>query len=305
MDAESIAVVRRFNRAVTQRIGALDDAFLARGRSLGQSRILWEIGEDGATLRDLRERLDLDSGYLTRMLHALESSGLVAVTTTPGDARSRTATLTAEGIAERRELDRLSDAQAADLLASLSEPHRHQLVEAMQVVHRLIEASAIEFVVTDPADPDARAAVGHYFAELAARFESGFAEGVTLPLADDALRAPAGLLLLARLHGSVVGVGGVKFLGAIGPAGEAVGEIKRVWVAPDARGLGLGRRLLGELERRAADHGCDLVRLDTNRALGEAIALYRGSGYVEVPAFNDEPYAHHWFVKALDAHPES
>lgn len=301
MDAESIAVVRRFNRAVTQRIGALDDAFLSRGRSLGQSRMLWEIGEDGATLRELRERLDLDSGYLTRMVQALEASGLVRLTATPGDARSRTATLTSAGIAERRELDRLSDEQAAALLAPLPENHRNRLVEAMAVVHRLIEASAIEFVVTDPADPHARAAVGRYFAELATRFETGFAQDVTLPLTDEALRAPAGLLLLARLHGSVVGVGGVKFLGPVGPAGQSVGEIKRVWVAPEARGLGLGRRLLGELEQRAAEHGCHAVRLDTNRALTEAIALYRESGYEEVPAFNEEPYAHHWFTKVLNA----
>lgn len=303
MDSESIAVVRRFNRAVTQRVGALDDAFLARGRSLGQSRLLWEIGEAGATLRDLRERLDLDSGYLTRMLQALEQSGLVVLGATPGDARSRTARLTAAGLDERRELDRLSDAQALAILDPLSPAHRERLVSAMAVVERLLDASAVEYVVTDPGDPDARAAVGHYFAELAERFETGFAADVTLPLADDALRAPAGLLLLARLHGAVVGVGGVKFLGAIGSTGQTVGEIKRVWIAPEARGMGVGRRLLGELERLAAEHGCVEVRLDTNRALIEAIALYRASGYREVAAFNDEPYAHHWFVKTLNRQP--
>ena len=72
-----------------------------------------------------------------------------------------------------------------------------------------------------------------------------------------------------------------------------------MWVAPAARGTGLGRRLLADLEARARDHGCTRVRLDTNRTLTEAIALYRTSGYREVAAFNDEPYAHHWFEKTL------
>jgi ribosomal protein S18 acetylase RimI-like enzyme len=90
-----------------------------------------------------------------------------------------------------------------------------------------------------------------------------------------------------------VGCGGVK-LPAAGPA-----EIKRLWVSPRVRGLGLARRLLAELEERAAGHGSELVRLDTNRALEAATRLYRGSGYEEVPAFNDEPYAHHWFEERL------
>ena len=72
-----------------------------------------------------------------------------------------------------------------------------------------------------------------------------------------------------------------------------------MWVAPSARGLGVGRRLLSELEREAAHHGSDVVRLETNRSLTEAIALYRSSGYVEVDPFNDEPYAHHWFEKRI------
>ena len=67
------------------------------------------------------------------------------------------------------------------------------------------------------------------------------------------------------------------------------------------RGLGLGRRLVAELERRAAEAGATTVRLDTNGALTEAIALYRSSGYEEVEPFNDEVYAHHWFAKPLPA----
>jgi ribosomal protein S18 acetylase RimI-like enzyme len=72
-----------------------------------------------------------------------------------------------------------------------------------------------------------------------------------------------------------------------------------MWVAESARGLGIGRRVLTELEADAVRRGASTVRLETNRALVEAIAMYRSAGYFEVPAFNDEPFAHHWFEKQL------
>jgi ribosomal protein S18 acetylase RimI-like enzyme len=78
-----------------------------------------------------------------------------------------------------------------------------------------------------------------------------------------------------------------------------VTDIKRMWVDDAARGLGLGRRLLADLESRAARAGARTARLETNRTLVEAIALYRSVGYREVPAFNDEPFADHWFEKGL------
>jgi Acetyltransferase (GNAT) family len=74
-----------------------------------------------------------------------------------------------------------------------------------------------------------------------------------------------------------------------------------MWVAASVRGLGLGRRLLAELEAQAAAHGVRVLQLETHRALGEAISLYRTAGYREVEAFNDEPYAHHWFEKTIGA----
>jgi ribosomal protein S18 acetylase RimI-like enzyme len=104
---------------------------------------------------------------------------------------------------------------------------------------------------------------------------------------------PTGLFLVARLRGAPVGCGGLLW-----SDGEPA-DIKRMWVAPAVRGLGLGKRLLSELEGRARDSGATVARLDTNRNLTEAIAMYRSSGYEEVPRFNDEPYAHHWFEKQL------
>jgi DNA-binding MarR family transcriptional regulator/GNAT superfamily N-acetyltransferase len=294
MDSAMVSQVRRFNRTVTQRIGALDDAFLARGRPLGQDRVLWEIGPDGCDVRLLRSRLDLDSGYLSRLLRALEDDGLVAVGPSGADKRVRTARLTARGLAERAVLDRLSDDAAAAILQPLSAQQRTRLISAMADVERLLVASAIQIAVTDPRHPDARFCLRAYFSELAQRFDSGFDPGRSISADDEELTAPAGLLLAATVHGEPVGCGAVKFH----PGAPA--EIKRMWVASAMRGLGLGRRLLAELEAHAAAGGARILRLETNRTLGEAIGLYRAAGYREVAAFNDEPYAHHWFEKALD-----
>jgi len=294
MEQAMIGQVRRFNRTVTQRIGALDDAFLARGRPLGQARLLWEIGPDGRDVKDLRARLDLDSGYLSRLLRALEGDGLVTVEANEADGRLRTVRLTASGRAERAELDRRSDQAAASLLGPLSPPQRGRLVTAMAEVGRLLTASAVRVGVRDPRHPDARRCLRAYVEELAGRFDSGFDPARSISAADHEMTPPAGLFLVAALHGEPVGCGALKFH----PGAPA--EIKRMWVDPSVRGLGLGRRLLAELETRAAAHGVRVLRLETNRALAEAIALYRAAGYREVAAFNDEAYAHHWFEKELD-----
>ena len=154
-------------------------------------------------------------------------------------------------------------------------------------------ADGIGLAVVDPAEDDARHCLRRYFAELDERFDTGYDPDAALPLELDEMRPPRGRFLLARLRDEPVGCGVLKLHGAE-PA-----EIKRMWVAPSARGLGLGRRLLTELELLATAEGAPATQLETNRALPEAIALYRASGYAEVPAFNDEPYGHHWFRKAL------
>lgn len=288
-----IDTLRRFNRTVTQRVGALNDAFLARGRPLGQARVLWEIGVAGSDVRALRSRLDLDSGYLSRLLRALEAGGLVAVERSGEDGRVRTARLTERGLAERAVLDERADEVAVTILEPLSGSQRTRLVTAMAEVERLMLASSIEVGPCDPQHPDARFAVGSYFAELSRRFETGFDPARSLPASDDELTPPDGVLLVATLHGVTVGCGGLK----LHPGAPA--ELKRMWVAPAVRGLGLGRRLLTELEAWAARGGATVVRLETNGTLTEAITLYGSAGYREVPAFSDEPYAQHWFSKTL------
>ena len=291
-----VAQVRRFNRTVTQRVGALHDRYLARVRALGEARLLWEIGDDGRDLRSLRSTLDLDSGYLSRLLRSLESAGMVAVDPHASDRRVRTAHLTPAGRRERALLDRRSDELASSFLTPLDTAQRTRLVDAMGVVERLLSAALVEIAVVDPSHPHASACLGAYVDELARRFDRGFDPGRSISAAAEELRHPAGILLVAYLRSEPIGCGALKF------HGPEPTEVKRMWIAPSARGLGVGRRLLGELESRARDRGSAVLHLETNAALREAIALYRSAGYYEVAPFNDEPYADHWFEKRLDTH---
>jgi len=293
MVTEHIAQVRRFNRLVTQRIGALDDHFLGRDRPLGESRVLFEIGPRGADLRDLRSRLGLDSGYLSRLVQSLASKGLVKLRSGPDDERVRRAQLTRAGLAELKEMNRRSDQAAAAILAPLTEPQRERLVAAMADVHGLLQVSGARVERVDPASHAARWCVSQYFAELAARFEEGFDPGRSIPADDAELIPPRGAFLVVKIDGEPVACGAVK---SISPG---VGSIKRMWVAGSVRGLGFGRRILVALESQAHELGLTTLRLETNRALVEAIRLYRNSGYVEVAPFNKDPYADHWFEKHL------
>jgi DNA-binding MarR family transcriptional regulator/GNAT superfamily N-acetyltransferase len=293
MDDAATRQVRSFNRSVTQRIGALQDGYLARGRPLGASRVLWEIGGDGSDLRVLRARLDLDSGYLSRLVRSLEQDGLVVVEPGSPDKRVRTARLTDAGRAERELLDRHSDELASSLLAPLSDAQRDRLVDAMGVVERLLTAGMVQVEIEDPASTAARFCIESYFAELDTRFDTGFDPSRSISADAAELTEPAGLLLVARLRDEPVGCGALKL------HGRKPAELKRMWVAPTARGLGVGRRILHELEQHASERGVRVVRLETNKTLREAMSLYRSAGYVEVDAFNDEPYAHHWFEKRL------
>ena len=271
MNASDIRQVRSFNRIVAEGIGAIDDHFLGRGRPMGESRLLWEVGIDGADLRTLRARLDLDSGYLSRTLVSLERQGLVVVQTHPDDRRGRRACLTKAGLNERAELERLSDAVATRVLEPLSDEQRRRLITAMSEVERLLQPSLVRFAIEDPNSDNARWCFEQYFAELDKRFESGFDPSISLSADARELTAPEGALIVARLHGNPIGCVALKF------HKKSPAELKRMWVSPSARGLGVGRRLIDEAEKHARQTGVRVIRLETNRALREAIALYRRS----------------------------
>jgi DNA-binding MarR family transcriptional regulator/GNAT superfamily N-acetyltransferase len=260
--------------------------------------VLWEIGPEGTELRSLRVRLGLDSGYLSRVLQALAADGLVTVGSSDADGRVRTARLTRAGRSERAELDRRSDAVAEAILDPLGDAQRARLATAMAEVERLLTASMVRIEPCDPEHPDALASLDAYFDELDERFVDGFDRQRGTPDAPADLVPPAGVLLVATLSGESVGCGVLRFHDLDGGV-PGWAEIKRLWVASSMRGLGLGRRLLADLEGRAAQTGAPVVRLDTNRVLSEAIAMYRAGGYREISRFNDNPYAHHWFEKDL------
>jgi DNA-binding MarR family transcriptional regulator/GNAT superfamily N-acetyltransferase len=288
-----ITQTRSFNRVVTQRIGALRDGYLGRNRPLGESRLLFETGRDGAEVRDLRARLALDSGLVSRMLRSLERQGLLSTSTAQDDGRARFVQLTHAGRRELAKLNELSDSLAESILKTLSRAQRAKLLIAMADVERLLQASAVSCELEAPATRDARWCIKSYYDELNARFRAGFdpARSISAGLAQ--LTQPNGYLFVARLFHRPVGCGALK----INAGG--IGEIKRMWVAEDARRLGIGRRILRDLERVARGRRLKLLRLETNRTLCEAQGLYRSSGYREVKRFNDEPYAHHWFEKRI------
>jgi len=293
MDIPQITQIRSFNRAVTHRVGALEDSYLRRGRPLGEARLLFEIGPEGAELGSLRSRLGLDSGYLSRMLRSLEAQGLVSVEKLDGDARSRRAMLTEKGRAEHAAYDALSDELANSILEPLSAAARERLVAAVAEVERLFAVASItveeEAVKTD----DARQCLARYFDELARRFEEGFDPGRGNTTTEDDFIPPRGSFVIARLDGNPVGCGALRMIDA------ETAEVKRMWVAPSARGLGVARRMLRKLEAIAASFGAKTVCLDTNRSLKEAQSLYKREGYAEIARFNDNPYADHWFAKRL------
>lgn len=289
-----VAQVRRFNRTVTQRAGALNDRFLSLDRPLAMSRLLWEIGTEGGEIVMLRARLGIDSGQLSRMLRALERDELVTVTPSAADARVRVARLTSKGLAERAILDERSDEVAASILEPLDDAERDELVTAMRTVERLLATSLVDLRQADPASPDAQRCLRAYVTELKRRApQRGFDPSKGATAEPHEVRPPRGAFVVAYRRGEPVGCGAVKH------QPHDVTDIKRMWVAESARGLGLGRRLLEHLERLAREHGSREAHLETSDVLPEAIALYRSAGYVEVPPFNDEPFADRWFTKPL------
>lgn len=255
--------------------------------------MLWEIGAEGCEVRTLRTRLGFDSGQLSRLLRSLEAERLIELTPSAADARTRFARLTRDGVAERTLLDTRSDELAASILEPLRDEQRDQLAAAMRAVERLITTSLVDIRIVDPAGSDAKRCLRAYFAELRRRSDVPFDPRKGTSAEPHELRAPAGAFLIAYVNEEPIGCGAIKYH----PGTPA--DIKRMWVAESARGLGIGGRLLSELEQLARDNGATAARLDTNKELREAIEMYRSSGYSETPAFNTDPFAHHWFEKSL------
>ncbi|WP_010137783.1 bifunctional helix-turn-helix transcriptional regulator/GNAT family N-acetyltransferase [Oceanicola sp. S124] len=291
MSIDPVSRYRRFSRAVTSEVGALDHSFLGRGRPLGTARVLNAIGHGRGEVSAIRDYLGLDSGLLSRLLRSLEAEGLITTAPDPQDARARIASLTEAGAAEFRAYEEISNQRATEALAR--HPRPEALLAAMDLVASALGRDRITFEEVDPRSDPARYCLGEYYAELGKRLKTGFDVSLSRdPEATDML-PPRGSFLLAMSDGLPIGCVGLK------GQGKPVAEIKRLWIAPSARGLGLSRRLMEQVEDRARALGITTLRLDTNSALPEAVALYRNSGWHETDRFNDDPYPDHFFEKSL------
>ena len=283
-----VSVLRRFNRTYTQRIGVLDDSYLGTGRPLNLSRLLFEIGQSQApTVRELRDRLGLDSGYLSRLLAGLDREGLVEIVQDPDDRRRRIVTLTASGREAVAELDERSEHLAARLVDPLTPRQQQRLAQALATADLLVRAATVELCETSGDTPAGQEALRAYYAELDRRFPNGFSPDAPAPA------EPGSHYLAALSDGRPVAYGGIR------PLDDATAEVKRMWVHPDWRGAGLGSRMLRHLERFAREAGFTGIRLDTNGVLTEAIALYERAGYREIQRYNENPYAERFFEKSL------
>lgn len=292
MTDSTLARIRRFNRTVTRETGALQQSFLGRGRPLGAARVLWAIGAGGRDVTDLRTDLMLDSGLLSRLLRGLEREGLVTVAPDPADLRRRRASLTEAGRAEHSEYDRLNDTMAGTMLARAPR-HRAALLAAMDLVAITLNADRIAIAPSDPEAPEARACLSAYFRLLTERIEGVTAAHVPDPDPEAShYRPPEGAFIIAMCDGLPIGCVSLKTLE------PGIGEVKRLWVDPAARGMGLARRLMRAVEDQARALGLTALKLDTNAALTEAIALYEGSGWTLTEAYSGFP-ATHWFGKPL------
>ncbi|MFJ9313953.1 GNAT family N-acetyltransferase [Pimelobacter simplex] len=284
-----VDVVRRFNLTYTQRIGVLDDSFLGTGRPLAASRLLFEVGNDeGASVRVLRDRLDLDSGHLSRLLRRLEAEGLVATTPDEDDRRRRVVRLTPAGRTAYDDLERRSEDRAASLVAPLTARQQERLAEALATADLLVRAATVRLREVASDDPVARVATQRYFDELDARLPGGFDTG-----GPDAPE-PGATYVVAMSDGEPVAYGGIRPV-----LDDETAEIKRMWVHGEWRGAGLGARMLRHLEALAVDQGYRRAVLDTNGTLVEAIAMYERSGYRRIERYNDNPYAEAFFEKTL------
>ena len=219
------ATLRHFNRTYTQRIGLLEESFLGLGMPLAAARLVFEIGPTGTTVRELRDRLGLDSGYLSRLLRTLQARGLVVVEPDPEHLRRRRVTLTPKGHSTYRRLDNRSERLAQEILQALSERQR-RLTGASTTAELLVRAATVQLRRIDPRSALGYAGSRPVLRRLNRRFPNGFdaqaARAADTAAADD----EAAVFVIASSDGLPVGCGGVQRVTA------TTGEIKRMWVDP-------------------------------------------------------------------------
>lgn len=291
MNKNQITRFRNFSRAVAVEVGALEDSFLNRGRPLGAARVLNAIGLGYGRVSDLRAYLKLDSALLSRLLRGLEAEGLVKTSTNPADQRGRLTRLTPKGEQEFDIYETLSNERAASILARHKNTHR--LLNAMDIITIALSRDNIMFEEVDYASELATACLSAFAAELSERLNTVFDLKNSGDPELSQMKHPYGTFVVAKLGDMPLGCVGVK-----GRGGD-LAEIKRMWITPAARGLGLARRMMTSAEEAARALSITTLRLDTNSTLSEAVGLYRSMGWVEIDRFNEDPYPDLFFEKQL------
>jgi DNA-binding MarR family transcriptional regulator len=258
---------------------------------LNAARLLNAVGQDRTEISDIRAYLGLDSGLLSRLLRGLEDEGLVLTQAGAQDARRRTVSLTAQGRAEFDVYENLSNAQAQAVLDTTT--NTEAFLKAVDLVASVFGQSDIEILDVDVEDQRFARCMKRYETELVQVLNIEFSLKETGSADLSKMRPPKGNCLIATSEGIELGCVGVTELTA------GVGEVKRLWVSPATRGLGLSRRLMEQIEERARRLGMTRLVLDTNGGLSAALGLYRSMGWTEIERYNDNPYAQHFFEKRL------
>lgn len=291
MNQDHISRFRSFSRSVAVEIGALEDSFLNRGRPLGPARVLNAIGIGYENVSDLRRFLDLDTGLLSRFLRGLETEGLIKTEPNPVDRRSRVTKLTSKGEEEFEVYETLSNERAARAIAKHKNAHR--LLEAMDIVTIALSRESTTFEEVDYTSEIATKCLTAFAAELSQRLNTTFDLKKSGDPELSQMQHPHGTFVVARLGDMPLGCVGIK------GSGGTLAEVKRMWITPAARGLGLGRRLMTTAEDAARALAIKTLRLDTNRILFEAVSLYQNMGWNEIDRFNNDPYPDIFFEKKL------
>lgn len=279
-DPVAVAAVREFNRFWTRQIGVLQAGLLDTDYSLTEARVLFEIAQRDATdASELREVLDLDAGYLSRVLRGLKERGLVDARPSEADARRHLLRLTETGEEEFRELDRRSAREVEAMLEPLAERERRRLTGCMAAIHGLVagRSTSPSFVIRPPLPGDLGWVIqrhGALYAEeygwdetfeaLVARIVADFA-GDHDPRREAAWIAerdgePAGSVFCCRKD-------------------DETAKLRLLLVEPHARGLGIGSRLTEECIRFARRVGYRRMVLWTNDVLVSARRIYEAAGF--------------------------
>jgi DNA-binding MarR family transcriptional regulator/GNAT superfamily N-acetyltransferase len=283
------AALRAFNRFYTRRIGVLDEHLYGTGFTLPQTRVLWELAHhEGISAGELARLLDLDPGYLSRLLGTLKAKRLVRAQRSPADARQSILSLTAAGRRTYEPMNAHSQAQTQALLAGLDESARRRLLQAADTIENVLGAPRAErapYLLRPPQPGDVGWVISRHGAIYAREYGWDITfEALVARIAGrfiDRFDAQREACWIAERDGQ--NVGSVFLVQArddkTGRPERGVAQLRLLVVEPSARGLGIGARLVTECERFARDAGYRRIKLWTQSILLAARAIYAKAGY--------------------------